>query len=112
MNDRSIEIVFVEERIEREFEKLKNGKSEEKQLYKFISRAMNDLKQNPMCGIKVPRDRWPKAYIQKYEITNLWKYDLPNAWRLIYTIMADQIRILNIILEWCSHKDYERRFGY
>ena len=79
MNGRSIEIVFVEERIEREFEKLKNGKSEEKQLYKFISRAMNDLKQNPMCGIKIPRDRWPKAYIppQCLEI-NIYHHGRPN----------------------------------
>ena len=112
MNDRSVYVVFVEEKIEREFERLKDGRAEEKQLYRFISRALKDLKENPMCGIKIPKDRWPRTYIQKYGITNLWKYDLPNAWRLIYTIMADQIRILNIILEWYSHKDYERRFGY
>jgi len=112
MNDRTIAVVFADEKLEDDFEKLKNGTSEEKRLYKFISRAIEDLKKDPTCGIKIPKDRWPKTYVRTYKITNLWKYDLPNAWRLIYTIMADQVKILNVILEWCSHKDYERRFGY
>ena len=40
------------------------------------------------------------------------EYDLPNGWRLIYTIESDDLKIMNIILEWFSHKDYERRFNY
>ncbi len=112
MNDRKIIVVFVDKELENKFENLKNGTGEEKQLYKFIRRAIEDLKQDPTCGIKIPKDRWPKIYIKKYGITNLWKYDLPNAWRLIYTIMADKIMILSVILEWLSHKDYEKRFGY
>jgi len=112
MNDRKIIVVFVDKELENKFENLKNGTGEEKQLYKFIRRAIEDLKQDPTCGTKIPKDRWPKIYIKKYGIINLWKYDLPNAWRLIYTIMADKIMILSIILEWFSHKDYEKRFGY
>lgn len=45
-------------------------------------------------------------------LTNLWKYDLPDAWRLIYTIKEDEIKILSIILEWFDHKEYERKFNY
>ncbi len=78
----------------------------------FIQRAINDLKKNPMCGTKIPKKLWPKNYIKTYQITNLWKYDLPNAWRLIYTIVEDKVKILNIILEWFPHKEYERKFGY
>ena len=112
MNDRKIIVVFADKELENKFENLKDGTGEEKQLYKFIRRAIEDLKQDPTCGIKIPKDRWPKIYIKKYGITNLWKYDLPNAWRLIYTIMADKIMISSVILEWFSHKDYEKRFGY
>jgi len=50
--------------------------------------------------------------IKKYKISNLWKYDLTNGWRLIYTIESDEIRIISIILEWFDHKNYEKRFGY
>jgi len=37
---------------------------------------------------------------------------IPNGWRLIYSVANGEIKILSIILEWMSHKDYERRFGY
>ena len=54
----------------------------------------------------------PRKYVQEYSITNLWKYDLPDAWRLIYTIGSDELKIVNIILEWFDHKEYEKRFHY
>ena len=91
-------VAFITQKLKEQFEDLKNGKFEDKQLYQFIGRAIDDLKQNPLCGIKIPKKLWPKEYIQKYHLTNLWKYDLPNAWRLIYTIESDELKILSIIL--------------
>ncbi|RLF59233.1 MAG: hypothetical protein DRN37_04055, partial [Thermoplasmata archaeon] len=81
MNERTVAVVFADKKLESDFEKLKSGTTEEKRLYKFIKRAIEDLKKEPACGIKIPRDRWPKIYIRNYQITNLLKYDLPNAWR-------------------------------
>src|SRR3989338_637546 len=72
-------------------------------------RAKKDLKSSPTCGIKIPKNLWPRDYIKKYGITNLWKYDLPNGWRLVYTIQTNEIMILNVILEWFDHKEYEKR---
>jgi Txe/YoeB family toxin of Txe-Axe toxin-antitoxin module len=100
---------FIDSKVKEEYEK---AKVEDPQLFKFLERATNDLKENPFCGIKIPQNLWPKEYIRKYSIDNLWKYDLPNAWRLIYTISKDRVQILAIILEWFDHKDYEKRFGY
>ena len=110
--NKEIYVAFISKKLKEEFETLKEGKFEDKELYEFINRAIDDLKVNSTCGIKIPKNLWPKDYIAKYGITNLWKYDLPNGWRLIYTIEADEIRIMNIILEWFDHKEYERRFGY
>ncbi len=112
MSAKPIYVAFGEKSLEAAFEKLRRGKFEDEQLYKFISRAITDLKKEPLCGIKISKKMWPKMYIQKYEVTNLWKYDLPNGWRLVYTIKTDEIMILNVILEWFDHKEYERRFGY
>lgn len=109
---KEILVAFINKKIKEDLELLKKGKFEDKELFKFIDRAMDDLKKDPTCGTKIPRKLWPKIYIQKYRITNLWKYDLPNAWRLIYTIETDEVKILNIILEWFNHKDYEKRFKY
>jgi len=103
---------FADSRIRDAYFALKEGKGAEPKLYEFLSRAFDDLKKDPFCGIKIPKKLWPKDYIKKYEIDNLWKYDLLDGWRMIYTVRADQVTILTVILEWFDHKEYERRFGY
>ncbi|MCD6495685.1 MAG: hypothetical protein J7K54_00255 [Candidatus Aenigmarchaeota archaeon] len=100
---------FIDRKAREEYEK---AQTENPQLFKFLERATNDLKENPFCGIKIPKKLWPNDYVKKYSIDNLWKYDMPNAWRLIYTIAKDEVRILAILLEWFDHKNYEKKFGY
>jgi len=106
------EISFVEVRTEKALQDLKNSKTEDKKLHKWIFRAFEDLKENAFCGIQLPKRLIPKIYFSKYGIDNLWKYDLPKGWRLIYSVANGQIRVLSIILEWMDHKNYERRFNY
>ena len=106
---KELSVAFITEKLKREFESLKEGKFEDEKLYKFIDRAIDDLKKKSSCGIKIPRKLWPKLYVQMYNITNLWKYGLPNGWRLVYTIETDEIKIVSIILEWFNHKEYEKR---
>ena len=109
---KQILVAFITQKLKDLYEELRNGRFEDKELYFSITKATNDLKLNPTYGIKVPRYLWPKEYIQKYAITNLWKLNLPKGWRLVYTIEADEIKVMNIILEWMTHKEYERRFKY
>lgn len=78
---------FVDTSTKEAFLKLKEGDNSEKELFRFINQAMNNIE-------------------------NLWKYDLPNAWRLIYSIRGGKAVVISIILEWLSHKDYEKRFNY
>ena len=101
-------VKFISEKLEKEFNRLDKTDP----LKKSIIRAINDLKQNAFFGIQIQKKLFPEEFIKKYGLNNLWKYDLPNAWRLIYTIKADDIQILNVILEWFDHKEYERKFKY
>jgi len=103
---------FVEEIIKESFYKLEKGDSSEKELFRFINQAMNNIEKNAFCGIQIPKKQIPKEYIKKYGVTNLWKYDLPNAWRLIYSIRGGKAIIITVVLEWMTHKEYERRFKY
>ena len=106
------QIRFVEERVKESFEKLRESKTKDKKLYEWINRALDDLEENAFCGIQIPKKLIPKVYIEKYEIDNLWKYDLPKGWRLIYSVANGEVCVLSIILEWMDHKNYERRFNY
>lgn len=90
MNNREKKVVFGNKEIEESFEQLKQGKFEERQIYEFILRAIEDLKDNPLCGVWIPKKLIPKEYIRKFNVNNLWKYNLPNAWRLIYTLKGNE----------------------
>ena len=94
MDERIKEVAFADEKLKEAYFKLKEGKFEDKQMFEFINRAIDDLKKNPMSGIRVPNDL------------------IPNAWRLTYTLLGDSVKIISVILEWMAHKEYERKFGY
>ncbi len=110
--DKEIRVAFIDVNTKIIFEKLKDGKFEDKELYGLIQSAIDNLVKNPEKGIKISRKLWPVVYIKEYKIINLWKYNLPKGWRLIYTIKENEVEIVSIILEWFDHKEYERRFGY
>ncbi len=96
-------------KIEKEFNEL----DDDSEIKSWIRRAMEDLKKNAFCAIPIPKRLIPNYYFQKYGVKNLWKYDLPDGWRLIYTITTpSKVEILSVILEWFNHPNYERRFGY
>ena len=112
ISDKEVKVVFVDKNLKKTYEKLRDSTTEDKHLYKWLDRAFSDIKEDYTCGILIPKKLIPDSYIKKYGIDNLWKYDLPSGWRLLYSIKAKDIIILAIVLEWLSHKKYERRFNY
>ncbi len=102
-------VVFISEELEDDFNSLRIDDP----IRKAMARAIVDLKQNAFSGIQIPKRLFPKEYVQKYGITNLWKYDLPRGWRLLYTVTSDnEVELISAILEWFDHKDYEKRSKY
>lgn len=106
-----IHIAFANLSLKEAYFELEKRDFEDKQLFSFLQRAIEDLSKNPDCGIKIAKKLWPKKYL-KHDITKLWKYNLPNAWELVYTIKQDEVSIVSMILEWFNHKTYERSFNY
>ena len=102
-------VVFIDDNLETSFNSLKNDDP----IKKAIIRAIKDLKENAFFGIQVPKRLIPRGYIRKYDLKNLWKYDLPKGWRLLYTLTAEnEVELISAILEWFNHKDYERKMKY
>lgn len=105
-------IYFIDISVEELYTRLKESpKFEDKELYSNLTKSISKITIDPLCGVKVPKKLWPNEY-SKYNITNLWKLDLPNGWRLIYTIEGSKISIISIIIEWFCHKKYEKKFKY
>lgn len=91
----------------------KNVKSSVHQsILRSINRVKGLLKFNPFAGEQVKKSQIPKEYIKKYDITNLWRIELSNFWRLTYTIKSDEVEIINFVLDIVDHKSYNKIFGY
>jgi len=102
-------VKFISEKLQENF----NSLNEDDPIKKSIKRAIKDLQNNAFSGIQLPKRLIPKEYALKYNLKNLWKYDLPQGWRLIYTITAEnEVQLISAILEWFNHPEYERRFHY
>ena len=104
---------IFEEQLEKLKEVIKEKDSKfHKQLLVAIEREKNNLFVNPHHGIQVPKKQIPNEYITKYDVTNLWKINLPEYWRMMYTITGNELEIISILLEFMDHKRYNKIFGY
>lgn len=105
-------VAFVNLSIERAFLALAEGSFQDQQLWSSIQSAIQKLKENPSCGVKIPRKLWPNEFIRHHGITNLWKLNLVDGWRLTYYLKGDSVEVISIIIEWGDHTQYDRRYGY
>ncbi len=106
----SSEIRWENEKLRENFYKMKGSKGN---LFTQINHALDEIEQNAFCCIQIPKKLMPSKW-KMYN--NLWKYDLPSGWRLFYTVAPPEkpgtVIVLAIILDWMSHKEYERLFKY
>ncbi len=100
---------YADEKIKKDFEKLK---SRDETFLRHLKNAIENIKEDPVCGIKLSKKLIPKEWIKKYAINNLYKYNLPNSWRLLYSLTGNEIEIIAIVLGCFNHKNYERKFNY
>ena len=82
--------------------------SPEMQLLKSIKQKRDFIKANPFYGDNIPKNLIPK----EYNVKNLWRVELTNFWRMLYTIKGDQIEIVCFILDIIDHNKYNKKFGY
>jgi len=102
-------VVFIDQELEDSFNEL----SDKDPIKKGIIRAIKSIQENFSCGRNVKKELIPARFVQRYSLTNLWIYDLPNGWRLLYSVTSGgEIEIIAAVLDWMDHKDYERLFGF
>ena len=82
------------------------------QLLKAINREKNNLKIDPQHGIHIPRKNVSKTTANRYGTDRLWKINLVGYWRMIYTLIGDEVKIITFVLEFMDHKKYDKVFGY
>ena len=81
-------------------------------LLNAINRIFDILISNPFYGENAKKDLIPKEYMQKYDVGNLFIADLPDYWRMIYTLESDEIEIIAFVLDIIDHDKYNKKFGF
>ncbi len=89
---------------------LKEGKqnTEEMRLLKSIKQKVDFIKLNPFYGDNISKKLIPK----EYSVSNLWRVELSQFWRMLYTIRGDNIEIVCFVLDIFNHKEYNKKFNY
>jgi len=82
------------------------------QLLSSINTAIRNIKSNPYYGDLIPRRLISKATINKYGTDKIFRVELVGFWRMLYTLIGSEARIIAFILEYMDHGEYDRVFGY
>jgi len=116
MNKKEIKIILsseareVYEHLNRE---APNSKTE-RTLLRSIQQKIEFIKQNPHYGNPISKKLIPRDYNIKYGNINLFRIELPNFWRMLYTLSEGEtkVEIIAFVLDIINHSDYNRKFGY
>lgn len=86
----------------------------ERALFNAVNKKVELIKANVHYGNPIAKRLIPSDYKVKYGISNLFRVELPDHWRLLYTLTEgeSQVEIIAFLLDVIDHKEYNRKFGY
>lgn len=106
-------IRFFDKRIRDKFYALEHSSSEDNMMYQALHSTIKKIENDYESGTFIEKSLVPGSYRKKYGAKTLWKYNLPNGWRVIYMIGNDENNEpIAVILKWMSHIQYNKDFGY
>ena len=94
----------VFEYLNKEAENSKN----ERTMLRAVRQKAELIKSNPHYGNPISKKLIPKEYKEKYRVTNLFRIELPNFWRMLYTLIEGEttIEIVAFVLDIIDHEKY------
>lgn len=83
-------------------------------ILKAVNKKIELIKLNYHYGDPIAKNLIPQEYKLKYEVNNLFRIELPNFWRMLYTLTNgdNEIEIIAFILDVIDHKEYNKKFNY
>lgn len=78
-----------------------------------VQEVIDNLKKDHNIGEHIKKRDIPRYYIKKHNIPVLYLVDLPQWWRLTYSIMEFEVKneLSCLMLELMNHDQYNKRFG-
>jgi hypothetical protein len=92
--------------------KIAKNKPTYEQLLSSVNNSLKNIKANPFYGDLIPRKYISKGVVERYGTSKIFRVELTGYWRLLYTLIGDEVSIVALILEYINHDKYNRIFGY
>ena len=91
-----------------------SSRKRDESIFRSVKNKAELIKANPHYGEPVSKRLIPGKYAEMYGITNLFRVELANFWRLTYTLVPGDTggEITAFVLDIFDHKEYDRLFGY
>lgn len=89
----------------------KRPDKEARSLIDSIDRVRDILKDNPQFGDPIRKSLIPKSF-KAQGIKNLYRAELSNFWRMLYTLEGSKVEIFLFVLNIINHSTYNKIFGY
>lgn len=102
-----VNVIFEDKKLEKSYDAL----SDKDPIKKKIKKLIEEIKENPIYGRRIPERNISKEY-KKKGFNNAFWVKINSSWRLIYSLTGTEAEILAIILDYFNHSKYERKFGY
>jgi hypothetical protein len=104
--------IFLKGQAKESFLKLKTLKlKESKTIINSFNRIKEILKSNPQYGDPIKKSLIPRELL-KLGISNLYRVELSNYWRMLYTLEGDNVSVYLFVLSIVDHKEYNKLFRY
>ena len=104
--------IFLKGDGKKEYLKLKERNDKDaKSILKSFERVKETLRKNPHYGQPIAKNKIPKKYLD-LGIKNLYRAEISNFWRILYTIEGNKIEILLFILNIVDHPTYNKLLRY
>ncbi len=86
----------------------------ERMILNSVNNKIELIKANFHYGDPIAKKLIPQEYKSKYGVTNLFRVELPNFWRMLYSLVdgETEIEIIAFVLDLIDHKEYDKKFGY
>lgn len=98
MDGKKRKVVFANRKLERDYERLaKATHPEDRRAYLVLQDIRQQLQMRCLSGSEIPENKIPHVYRRMFQITDLWSLDLPPHGRVLYSLVEDEIRIVDVV---------------
>lgn len=98
MDDKKRNVVFANRELEQDYRRLATSTHlEDRKSYLALQDIRRQLLEKHGSGSQILKNEIPDVYRRLFRVSNLWSLNLPPHGRVLYSLVEDEIRIVDIV---------------